>query len=69
MSRSNQTQRMLQVSNRPADARQALKATIPSMAGGININTAQGDISLHGEDAEAVMALVGQIAQRRSQAS
>ncbi|WP_040107380.1 hypothetical protein [Azotobacter chroococcum] len=60
--------RHLQVTFKPADAKEALNKAIPSMATGFNINTVHGDFSLHGDDAKTVMNLVAELAQRRARA-
>lgn len=59
-------QRQLRVTHSPSDAREALKTAIPAILSGVIINTAEGDISLHGEDAQAVFNLVTVIALTRS---
>lgn len=61
--------RHLQVTFQKADAKEALKKAIPSMAHGFNVNTLHGDFSLHGEDAKAVMDLVAELAKRRAKAN
>ena len=57
--------KQLRVTYDPKDARKALKKVIPHFGQGIIINTAHGDLSLHEEDAQAVMDVVQAIAQRR----
>lgn len=54
---------MFRVSHSPAEAEEALQTVIPAMESGFNINTAQGDLCLHGEDAVKVMNLVRELAQ------
>lgn len=51
-------QRLLQVSYSDKDAKQALKLCIPSMESRFNINTLHGDLSVNGEDAQALAALL-----------
>lgn len=59
-------QQQLRVTHDKAAAKEALKQMIPSMAGGFIINTNRGDMSLHDDDARAVMELVAQLAARRA---
>ncbi len=59
-------QRQLRITHSPCDAREALKTAIPAILSGVIINTAEGEISLHGEDARAVFNLVTVIALTRS---
>lgn len=55
----------LRVSIRRDEAEKALRTVIPAMESGFNVNTSQGDFSLLGDDAKAVMNLVQEIAKRR----
>lgn len=59
-------QQQLQVTYKQAHAKDAIKRAIPAMALGFNVNTSEGDFSLHGEDALAVMHLVRELAERRA---
>lgn len=51
-------QRLLQVSYSDQDAKLALKLMIPSMDSGFNVDTLHGYLSVHGEDARALAALL-----------
>jgi CRP-like cAMP-binding protein len=51
-------QRLLQVSYSDKDAKLALKLLIPSMAPAFNVDTLHGYLSVHGEDAQALAALL-----------
>lgn len=62
------TQKLLRVSFDANDAKEALTKSIPSMDSGFNINTAHGDIALHGDDARQVMEVVMRIAKHRAKA-
>ena len=59
-------ERLLNVTHSARDARESLKQVVPAIRSGININAHLGDITLNGEDAEAVFGLVTEIALRRS---
>jgi len=59
-------QRQLRVTYSRKEAKMALKSAIPSMGFGIIINTSHGDLSLHGDDARAVMELVKKLAVARA---
>jgi hypothetical protein len=50
--------KQLRVTFDKVDAKKALEELIPSMESGFIVNTAHGDMSLHGDDAVAVMELV-----------
>lgn len=63
---SSTLEHLLNVTHSARDANEALKLVVPAIASGININTYLGNLSLHGEDAEAVFALVTEIALRRA---
>jgi hypothetical protein len=59
-------QRLLQVSYSDKDAKLALKLMIPSMESGFNVDTLHGYLSVDGEDAQALAALLTErIASRR----
>ena len=62
-------QRQLRVTYSRKEAKMALKSAIPSMRFGIIINTSQGDLSLHGDDAWAVMGLVKKLAVAKARAA
>lgn len=66
MSKTPSIQRQLRVSFDKQDAAEALKSAIPSMESGFIINTAQGDLSLHEEDAVMVQRLVKMLARKRA---
>jgi hypothetical protein len=51
-------QRLLQVSYSDKDAKLAMKLMIPSMESGFNVDTLHGYLSVHGEDAQALAALL-----------
>lgn len=59
-------QRQLRITFDKADAKAALKQMIPSMGSGFIINTNHGDLSLHEDDAQAVMELVTRLAAQRA---
>lgn len=63
---SNTLERLLNVIHSPLDDNESMKLEVPAIAAGINFNTYLGSLSLHGEDAEAVFALVTEIALRRA---
>jgi hypothetical protein len=51
-------QRLLQVSCSDKDAKLALMLMIPSMESRFNVDTLHGNLSVHGEDARALAALL-----------
>lgn len=51
-------QRQMRPSFARSDVVLALKKAVPSMEGGFIINTAFGDVSFHGADAEAIACFV-----------
>jgi hypothetical protein len=51
-------QRLMQASCSDKDAKLALKLMIPSMESGPNVDTLHGYLSVHGEDAQAIAALL-----------
>jgi len=56
-------QRPPSISQSARDARAELRAQIRAMASGFNLNTCRGDFAVHGEDTQAVAALLaGRIA-------
>jgi len=63
---NSKLERLLNVTHSARDARESLKQVVPAIRSGININTHLGNLTLNGEDAEAIFGLVTEIALRRS---
>ncbi len=51
-------QQLLRFSFSPTDAQQALKAEVPAMRAGFNVNTYRGNMSVNGDDAQALADLL-----------
>jgi len=51
-------QRLLQASCSLQDASRALVAAVPAMREGFNVNTHAGDMSVNGDDAQALADLI-----------
>lgn len=54
------TQRLLRVSYSIEDAAEALKAAVPAMRSGFNVNTHAGDLAVCAEDAQALADLLAE---------
>jgi hypothetical protein len=54
---NSKLERLLNVTHSARDARESLKQVVPAIRTGININTHLGNLTLNGEDAEAVFGL------------
>jgi hypothetical protein len=51
-------QQLLRVSYSAQDAKKALIAAVPAMRAGFNVNTYMGNLSVNGEDAQALADLL-----------
>lgn len=51
-------QQLVRVSFSTKDATQALKAEVPAMRSGFNVNTYRGNMSVNGDDAQALANLL-----------
>ncbi len=58
-------QQLLRVSFSTKDAAQALKADVPAMRWGVNVNTRAGNMSVNGDDAQALADLLEQRLRHR----
>lgn len=58
-------QRLLRVSYSMQDASEALSAAVPAMLSGFNVNTHAGNMSVNGDDAQALADLLAERLRHR----
>lgn len=56
---------VLQVSNKPADAKKALRKAVPSMFTSFSVNTPHGDLHFNGFQADAVSSFISKLLSSR----